>query len=187
MTKRLFDILFSFILIIIFLLPMLIISLIILFSSGNPILFWSKRIGKNCKTFLMPKFRTMKQDTPDVATHKLISSQKHITKIGMFIRKYSLDELPQFYSVLVGKMSIIGPRPALFNQYDLINLRKKRGINKLLPGITGWAQVNGRDNLLINEKVKLEEFYIQNKDLLLDFKIIVYTILKVLKKTGVSH
>lgn len=155
-------------------------------DRGDP-LYWSKRVGKNNKLFLMPKFRSMRLNTPQVATHLLNDPDQYLTKIGKFIRKTSIDELPQLWSVLVGDMSMVGPRPALYNQDDLIELRTKKGIHLQKPGITGWAQINGRDEIPIPKKVELDEYYIKNKSMFFDLKIIALTCLKVLKKDGVSH
>ena len=151
--KRFFDLLSALIITLIIIAPSLIIILLVKITSKGPILFWSKRFGVNNEIFLMPKFRTMKQDTPDVATHLLKDPDQFLTSMGPFLRRTSLDEIPQLYSVLLGDMSLVGPRPALFNQEDLINLRTEKGIHKLKPGITGWAQVNGRDEITIPEKV----------------------------------
>lgn len=155
-------------------------------SKGNAI-FWSNRVGIFGKIYAMPKFRTMKVGTPIIATHLLRDPENNLTNIGSFLRKFSLDELPQLWSVLIGDMSFVGPRPALFNQYDLISLRKKNGIDKLVPGITGWAQVNGRDELSIEEKVRYEVEYLRKQSLLFDFKIILLTFIGVVRSTGVSH
>ena len=152
--KRFFDFLFSLILVVVLIIPALAIALLIKMTSEGPILFWSKRVGVNKKIFMMPKFRTMKQNTPDMATHLLKHPDKYLTPMGPLLRQSSLDELPQIFSVLMGHMSFVGPRPALFNQEDLISLRVKKGLHKLKPGITGWAQVNGRDEISIPEKVK---------------------------------
>lgn len=187
LKKRVFDILFSIFLIIIFFVPFLIIALLVYKTSGGPIIYWSSRVGISNKIFKMPKFRTMKNGTPIVATHLLNNSKEHLTKIGSFLRKYSLDELPQLWSILIGHMSFVGPRPALFNQYDLLLLRSKLGINDLIPGLTGWAQVNGRDCLTLEQKIFLENEYLQNQSFLLDLKIIILTILKTLKRADVSH
>ncbi len=168
-------------------LPLLIISVIILLDDGMPILHWSKRFGKNKKIFLMPKFRTMKTNTPDVATHLLNNPNEFITKSGFFLRKTSLDELPQIMSCLAGNMNLIGPRPALFNQNDLINLRDNYSINTMKPGITGYAQVNGRDKLTLEEKVKLEKYYCDNKSVYLNLKIIYQTLNYLIKRKNISH
>lgn len=184
--KRFIDLLIVIISLLVLILPMLLISILVFFSSKGPVLYYSKRIGKDSKTFLMPKFRTMKIDTPDVATHLLETPEAHLTFIGSFLRKTSLDELPQLFSVFFGSMSIVGPRPALWNQYDLIELRKENQVDSLLPGITGHAQVEGRDKISIKEKVELDEFYLKNKSLYLDIKIILKTFLKVFKMSDVE-
>jgi O-antigen biosynthesis protein WbqP len=185
--RRLFDIVLAILLIVFTILPMLIIAIAVIISSKGPAIYWSNRIGKNKKIFKMPKFRSMKTNAPNVATHLLSDVDKLIPPFGRFLRKYSLDELPQLYSILKGDMSFIGPRPALFNQYDLIDLRESKGINNLKPGLTGWAQVNGRDDLTIFKKVEFEVEYINNKSFLLDLKIIWMTFSKVIGKNGVSH
>jgi len=155
-------------------------------SSGN-VLFWSERIGKDNIIFSMPKFRTMKTDTPQLATHLLQDPESFYTPLGKVLRKYSLDELPQIFSVIKGDMSLVGPRPALFNQYDLMELRKKKGVDKLKPGITGLAQINGRDEMSIPDKVRYDEDYLQRSSMRLDLYILWLTLLKVLQKEGVSH
>ena len=155
-------------------------------SSGN-VLFWSERIGKDNIIFSMPKFRTMKTDTPQLATHLLQDPESFYTPLGKVLRKYSLDELPQIFSVIKGDMSLVGPRPALFNQYDLMELRKKKGVDKLKPGITGLAQINGRDEMSIPDKVRYDEDYLQRSSMRLDIYILWLTLLKVLRKEGVSH
>jgi O-antigen biosynthesis protein WbqP len=160
---------------------------VVLISSGLPVIYWSKRVGKDNVIFLMPKFRTMKLGTPTVATDLLVNPQQHLIPLGSFLRKTSLDELPQLISVLRGQMSIVGPRPALFNQDQLIQQRNLLGINLLRPGLTGWAQVNGRDGLSIPEKVVYDYEYLQRQSLLFDAKIIWFTILKVLSSDGVAH
>ena len=177
--------LFSFILLILLLPIILIITIIILLDDGFPILFIQKRIGKNNEYFQIYQFRTMLTETPDVATHLLNNKKNIFTKVGPFIRKYSLDELPQLLNILKGDIAFIGPRPALFNQNDLIQLRTEKGIHRLMPGITGWAQVNGRDELSLLSKVELDHYYLTNKSLALDFKIILLTIKKVIKAEGV--
>lgn len=161
--------------------------LAIKWEDGGPSLYWSKRIGQFNEPFLMPKFRSMKLNTPQVATHLLTDAQSRVTVVGKWIRKTSLDEIPQLWSVLKGEMSFVGPRPALFNQDDLIALRTEKNIHQLKPGITGWAQVNGRDELSIADKVSLDEFYLKNKSLKLDLKILWLTFFKVLSSDGVSH
>ena len=170
-----------------FLIPILIISLALYISSGKPILYWSNRIGKDRLIFSMPKFRTMHLNTPEVATHMLKDPNIYFNPIGRFLRKSSLDELPQIWSVIIGDMNFVGPRPALFNQNDLIDLRVKEGVDKLVPGITGWAQINGRDELSIPDKVKLEVEYMKRKSLLFDVKILWMTIVKALSQDRVSH
>ena len=187
MIKRLFDIVLSLISIIIFLIPFLVISFVIKVTSPGPTIYWSKRSGQHGKLFLMPKFRTMKVDTPEIETNKLLFTKKYITRFGSFLRKTSLDEIPQFITILKGDMTLIGPRPALHNQNDLIKERKKLGIDFLKPGITGWAQVNGRDTLEMNEKIQLDYFYLQNQSIFFDLKILLITICVVLKFKNVSH
>tara|TARA_B100000787_G_C16083309_1_gene245505 strand:- start:23 stop:583 length:561 start_codon:yes stop_codon:yes gene_type:complete len=185
--KRIFDFLFSVFLILVFLIPSILIAFLIKTTSKGKILYWSDRVGKNNVIFKMPKFRSMKIDTPELATHLLSDSIGALTPIGNFIRKYSLDEIPQLWSIFKGDMSFVGPRPALFNQDDLINLRSVNGIEKILPGLTGWAQINGRDNLPIKDKVEKDVEYLKNRSFLFDLKILWLTILKVIKKEGVSH
>ena len=171
----------------IFFLPVLIISLIVRVTSFGPAIFWSSRVGKENKIFKMPKFRTMKIGTPTVATHLLKAPEKHLTKIGKYLRKTSVDELPQIWSIIKGDMVFVGPRPALHNQHDLIAMRTKLGIHHLIPGITGWAQIQGRDELSIDEKVKLDEFYLINRSTSLDLKILARTVRTILKWEQVSH
>jgi O-antigen biosynthesis protein WbqP len=187
MTNRMFNLFFGIIAGLILITPMLIISLLIIFIDGRPIIHWSKRIGKNNTIFLMPKFRTMYLDTPQVASHLLVENQTRITALGRILRKTSLDELPQIWSILKGDMNFIGPRPALFNQDDLINLRTFNKIHLLKPGITGWAQINGRDDLSIEAKVRLELEYLKKKSLFYDLKIIILTIYKVLLGSNINH
>jgi len=185
--KRLFDLLFSVLLLLIFSVPLLVVALLVKLSSAGPALYWSDRVGRNNIIFLMPKFRTMLVETPVVATHLLSNSNKFLTPIGSFLRKSSLDELPQLWSIITGDMSLVGPRPALFNQDDLIELRTEFGVESLLPGLTGWAQINGRDELSIQEKVKLDVEYMRRRSFVLDIKIIFLTILKVIRRDGVRH
>ena len=185
--KRIFDILFAIILLIVFSFPMLIIALSVKLTSRGPILYWSDRVGKNNKIFQMPKFRTMKANTPAMATHLMKNPEQYCTPVGSLLRKTSLDELPQLYSVLKGDMSFVGPRPALFNQDDLIELRTKKGIHHLIPGITGWAQINGRDDLPIPQKVDLDEFYLRHRSFIFDLKTIFLTFSSVLWSRGVQH
>ncbi len=185
--KRVFDLFFSIVLFIILLIPMFIIAIIIKVTSYGSIIYWSKRIGKNNVIFNMPKFRTMKVETPALATHLLNRPELYLTPIGRFLRIYSLDELPQLWSVFKGDMSFVGPRPALFNQKDLIKLRTKYFVHKIIPGITGLAQINGRDELTIREKVKFDIEYYKIRSLHQDFKIIFQTIKKVFINHGVNH
>lgn len=185
--KRLFDITASLTAIIIFAIPMLLTALLVALTSKGPILYWSDRVGRQNKIFKMPKFRTMRTDTPAVATHLLDDPDRWLSPIGKFLRKSSLDELPQLFSILKNDMSFVGPRPALFNQDDLIILRTEKGIHHLTPGLTGWAQINGRDELPIPVKVSFDEWYLCNHSFLLDLKIILLTFVKVLRKEGVTH
>jgi len=185
--KRLFDIVLAIIISIAFSFPMLIIALSVKLTSKGPMLYWSDRVGKKNTIFKMPKFRTMKADTPAVATHLMTNPELYCTPVGSFLRKTSLDELPQLYSVLKGDMSFVGPRPALFNQDDLIELRTKKGIHNLIPGITGWAQINGRDDLPIPEKVDLDEYYLNNHSFMFDLKTLFMTLLSVINSQGVQH
>lgn len=185
--KRAFDIVFSIILITIFFVLFIIIFIAVRITSKGPGIYWSDRIGLNSKTFKMPKFRSMLINAPNVATHLLENPDEYISPIGRFLRKYSLDELPQLFSVLKGQMSFVGPRPALFNQKDLIELRAQYGVDKVLPGITGWAQVRGRDNLSIPDKVALDAEYIKYQSFWFDIKILSMTFLVTIKRSGVSH
>ena len=185
--KRIFDILFSILAAIFLLVPIAAIAIVVKLTSPGPVLYWSDRVGLGNRLFRMPKFRSMKIDTPAVATHLLTNPKSYITAVGAFLRKTSLDELPQIWSILVGDMSFVGPRPALFNQHDLIELRSQYGIHQLLPGLTGWAQINGRDELPIPEKVALDIEYMKRRSLSFDSLIIWRTAAKVLKRHGVSH
>ena len=185
--KRIIDILLSVGILIILLLPILLIALLVRFTSNGKTLYWSDRVGKNGVLFRMPKFRTMQVDTPTVATHLMTNPNAFLSPIGVFLRRLSLDELPQLFSVLKGDMSFVGPRPALFNQDDLIALRTEKGVDKLLPGITGLAQVNGRDELSIPDKVALDVEYLNRQSFWFDIKILWMTFLKVIKRDGVSH
>lgn len=185
--KRLFDLAMSFLALAIFSLLIIVVTLLVKLSSKGPVLYWSDRVGRRNIIFKMPKFRTMQTGTPAVATHLLSDFSQYLTPVGSFLRKSSLDELPQLWSILVGDMSFVGPRPALFNQDDLIALRTKYGVNELVPGLTGWAQVNGRDELSIPIKVKYEVEYLKNQSFWFDMKILVLTFLKVLRRSGVSH
>ena len=185
--KRLFDFTCSFVAFIFFAIPMLVSALVVKITSPGPILYWSNRVGKNNRVFRMPKFRTMRTDAPVVATHLLNDPDCWLTPAGAFLRKTSLDELPQLLSIIKGDMSFVGPRPALFNQEDLIALRRKKGVHTLTPGLTGWAQINGRDELPIPVKVDFDEYYLLHHSLLFDVKILVLTALKVLRREGVNH
>ena len=185
--KRFFDLFLSIILLIIFLIPLLFISILILSTSKGPFLYWSKRIGKENRIFYMPKFRTMSIGAPEVATHLLGNPSTYYTPIGKFIRKFSIDEFPQLYSIIRGDMSLVGPRPALYNQEDLISLRTKEGVHHLMPGITGLAQVSGRDELSIADKVRIDKSYLEQRSFKFDLYIIWLTVLKVLKRDGISH
>ena len=185
--KRIFDIAVSIIFFLVFLFPMLFIALAIILTSKGPIIYWSNRVGQNNHIFKMPKFRTMRLDTPDLPTHLMKNPIHYISPLGSFLRKYSLDELPQLISIFLGDMSFVGPRPALFNQDDLISLRKEKNLDILKPGLTGWAQINGRDNLSIKEKVSLDLEYMNNQSFLLDLKIFWLTFLKVVKSNNISH
>ena len=185
--KRFFDIFSSIILLVVLALPLIFVSVLILSTSNAPFLYWSKRIGKDNSFFFMPKFRTMKLEAPEVATHLLEDVASFYTPVGKLLRKYSIDELPQLYSVLKGDMSLVGPRPALYNQDDLISLRTKAGIHSLKPGITGFAQVSGRDGISIDNKVYLDKEYLERKSFIFDLYIIWLTVVKVLKRDGISH
>jgi len=185
--KRVFDLFFGIILLLSLVIIMLFIAIVIRLTSKGPSLYWSDRVGKNNKIFKMPKFRSMLTDTPAVATHLLDNPDVYLSPIGGFLRRSSLDEIPQLFSVLKGDMSFVGPRPALYNQDDLITLRTEKGVDKLLPGITGWAQVNGRDDLSIPDKVALDAEYLNHQSFWFDVKILWMTFLKVIKRDGVSH
>lgn len=185
--KRLFDVSMSICLMALFSIPMVFIAMAIKLTSTGPALYWSDRVGVHNRIFRMPKFRTMNLNTPVVATHLLAYPDRHLTPIGKVLRKYSLDELPQLLSVAIGDMSFVGPRPALFNQYDLIHLRTEKGIHALVPGITGWAQINGRDDLPIPAKVDLEEYYLKNKSFALDLRTLFLTIFSVIGSKGITH
>ena len=185
--KRLIDLSLVFVALLFLLLPILLVTVMVRLTSKGPALYWSDRVGRDNKIFKMPKFRTMQIDTPTVATHLLLDPKQFLTPVGSFLRKSSLDELPQLWSIIKGDMSIVGPRPALFNQEDLVALRTQYGVDKLMPGLTGWAQVNGRDELPIPDKVKLDTEYMNNQTLLLDLKIMMMTIIKVVSRDGVQH
>jgi len=185
--KRVFDLVVVLITLLFALIPMLLIALSIRTTSKGAVLYWSDRIGQVNKIFRMPKFRTMQVETPVVATHLMANPDKYLSSFGGFLRRSSLDELPQLWSILKGDMSFVGPRPALFNQDDLIALRTEKGVDKLVPGLTGWAQVNGRDELPIPEKVALDMEYMERQSFWFDLKILWMTLLKVIRKDGVSH
>lgn len=185
--KRLFDLILGLLAAVILMAPIAAVALLVRLTSPGPALYWSDRVGRNNKIFRMPKFRSMRVGTPAVATHLLADPKAHLTPIGSFLRKSSLDELPQLWSILVGDMSFVGPRPALFNQDDLIALRTQCGVHQLVPGLTGWAQVNGRDELPIPQKVKLDEEYLQRQSFWFDVRILWLTFVKVLRRDGVSH
>ena len=185
--KRIFDIVLASMFFIVFSFPMLIIALLVKTTSKGPVLYWSDRVGINNRIFRMPKFRSMRIDTPAVATHLMKNPDAYLTPIGSFLRKFSLDELPQLYSVLKGDMSFVGPRPALFNQYDLIELRTKKGIHNITPGLTGWAQINGRDELPIPVKVDSDYYYLKNRSFIFDMKIILMTFFNILTSKGIKH
>lgn len=185
--KRLFDLVLALFALLILLLPIGLVAVIVKLTSRGPIVYWSDRVGQYNKIFKMPKFRTMRIDTPAVATHLLSNPKQFLTPVGSFLRKSSLDELPQLWSIVKGDMSFVGPRPALFNQDDLVALRSQYGVDKVLPGLTGWAQVNGRDELPIPDKVKLDVDYVSRQSFWLDVKIIFLTFLKVVRRDGVTH
>lgn len=185
--KRLFDLVLGLVAAVVLLVPLLVVAVLVRLTSPGPALYWSDRVGKHNKIFKMPKFRSMRIGTPAVATHLLANPRAHLTPIGSFLRKSSLDELPQLWSILVGDMSFVGPRPALFNQHDLIELRTQKNVHTLVPGLTGWAQVNGRDELPITQKLALDAEYLQRQGFWLDIQILWLTFLKVVQRDGVSH
>tara|TARA_Y100000816_G_scaffold292611_1_gene289079 strand:- start:4003 stop:4560 length:558 start_codon:yes stop_codon:yes gene_type:complete len=184
--NRLIDLIFSIVLGLAMFAPAILIACLIISSSKGPIIHWSKRIGIANKEFLMPKFRTMYVDTPDIATH-LLEDDKYITTVGFYLRKLSLDEIPQLWSIFKGDMTLVGPRPALHNQFDLIKLRTKSGVNNLVPGITGWAQINGRDNISIEDKANLDYEYLLRRSLFFDLKIIFVTMKHVVGMKNIRH
>lgn len=187
LIKRLLDLLLATLSGLPLLIPAALLALLIKLTSPGPVLYWSDRVGRNNRVFRMPKFRSMRVGTPTVATHLLADPHAFLTPIGSFLRRSSLDELPQLWSILVGDMSFVGPRPALHNQHDLIDLRTEVGVSELLPGLTGWAQINGRDELPTAEKVRFDGEYLQRQSLWLDLRILWLTVLKVLRREGVSH
>jgi O-antigen biosynthesis protein WbqP len=185
--KRLFDLVLALVVFLILGIPFAVLAVFVRCTSRGPVLYWSDRVGRHNKIFRMPKFRTMRVGTPELATHLLTNPDQFLTPIGSFLRKSSLDEMPQLWSILAGDMSFVGPRPALFNQSDLVALRNEHGIDKLTPGLTGWAQINGRDELPIQEKVMLDKIYLMRQSFMFDMKILCMTFLKVIKKDGVTH
>ena len=185
--KRLFDVCLGCLAALVLFVPLLLVAMAVRLTSKGPALYWSDRVGRNNVIFKMPKFRSMRVGTPAVATHLLANPKAHLTPIGSFLRKSSLDELPQLWSILAGDMTFVGPRPALFNQQDLIALRTAQGVHTLVPGLTGWAQVNGRDELPIPDKVNLDAAYLQRQSLWFDIFIMWLTLVKVLRRDGVSH
>lgn len=185
--KRTFDMVLAIYVSLVFCLPVLLVALAVRLTSPGPVLYWSKRVGRYNRLFMMPKFRSMQIGTPAVATHLLENPDDYLTPIGSFLRKSSLDEMPQLWSILKGDMSFVGPRPALFNQDDLIALRTEKGVHELLPGLTGWAQVNGRDELPISQKVDLDATYMRRQSLTFDMYILWLTAMKVIRREGVSH
>jgi O-antigen biosynthesis protein WbqP len=186
-VKRLFDLTVALVAAVFLALPIVITALAVRLTSPGPVLYWSDRVGRHNRIFKMPKFRSMRIDTPAVATHLLQNPEQWLTPIGSFLRKSSLDELPQLWSILKGDMSFVGPRPALFNQDDLIALRTEKGVHEMVPGLTGWAQVNGRDELPIPQKVELDAEYLRRRSLRFDLRVLWMTALKVLARDGVSH
>ena len=187
MIKRGFDFALAGLALLALLLPMAVVALLIRLTSRGPAIYWSERVGRDNVLFRMPKFRSMRTDTPAVATHLLTRPEQFLTPVGGLLRKTSVDELPQLWSILLGDMSFVGPRPALFNQEDLVALRTQRGVHTLVPGLTGWAQVNGRDELTIPEKVSLDEEYLQRRSFALDLRILLLTAKKAVEGSGVAH
>lgn len=185
--KRAFDLLLATGALLVLALPLMLVALAVRLTSPGPALYWSDRVGRDNRIFKMPKFRSMRTDTPAIATHLLEYPGQWLTPIGSFLRKSSLDELPQLWSIFRGDMSFVGPRPALFNQHDLITLRQERGVHQLMPGLTGWAQINGRDELPIPQKVQLDVEYLQRRSFLFDLKILWLTAIKVVARDGVAH
>ena len=185
--KRVFDLLLAVAAVLVLAVPVMLVAILVRLTSPGPALYRSDRVGRNNKIFKMPKFRSMQVGTPAVATHLLADASSHLTPIGSFLRKSSLDELPQLWSILLGDMSFVGPRPALFNQHDLIELRTQLGVHELVPGLTGWAQINGRDELPISEKVALDAEYLYRKSLWFDIRILWLTFVKVIRRDGITH
>jgi O-antigen biosynthesis protein WbqP len=185
--KRFLDILLALVLFLFLFFLILLLAILIKLTSNGPILYWSDRIGQFNKIFRMPKFRTMKLGAPQLASHRMIEPLQYLTLLGTILRKTSLDEIPQLWSILVGDMTFVGPRPALFNQYDLIELRTRKGIHNLVPGLTGWAQVNGRDELTIAKKVSFDAEYLKKKSFIFDLKILYLTLIKIIRREGIRH
>lgn len=185
--KRLFDIVLALVLVAILIVPVVLIAILVKITSEGPALYWSERVGKNNVLFRMPKFRTMRIDAPVVATHLMADPDRYVTPVGRMLRKTSLDELPQLWSILRGEMSFVGPRPALFNQHDLVQLRSQQGVDRLVPGLTGWAQVNGRDDIAIEDKVVLDTEYLRRQSFMFDCEILLRTFAKVARRQGVAH
>jgi O-antigen biosynthesis protein WbqP len=186
-VKRLFDFTLSLFILLLFSVPIVLVAIVVKLTSRGPAIYWSDRVGRYNEIFRMPKFRTMRIDTPAVATHLLLDPKRFLTPVGSFLRKSSLDELPQLWSILKGDMSFVGPRPALFNQDDLVELRGRYGVDMALPGLTGWAQINGRDELPIPDKVRLDVQYLKRQSFALDLKIIFLTAVKVIRRDGITH
>lgn len=185
--KRVFDLLMSLIAAVIFFIPLCLLAIIVKATSKGPVLYWSDRVGRGNRIFSMPKLRTMRVDTPVVATHLLADPKTFLTPVGGFLRKSSLDEIPQLWCIICGDMSVVGPRPALFNQQNLIDLRTEQNVHLIRPGLTGWAQINGRDELPIPEKVKLDAEYLRLQSFTFDIKVIMLTALKVVRRDGIVH
>lgn len=185
--KRILDFILGLIAAVLFLVPFLFLILLVRLTSPGPALYWSNRVGRYNQLFSMPKLRTMRVDTPVVATHLLTDPAQFLTPVGGFLRKSSLDEIPQLWCILRGDMSVVGPRPALFNQQNLIDMRTEKGVHAIRPGLTGWAQINGRDELPLREKVELDADYLQRQSLSFDVKVIFLTVLKVLRRDGIVH
>ncbi len=185
--KRTFDLFLAVAAALILAVPVLLVALLVRLTSPGPALYWSDRVGRHNKIFRMPKFRSMQIGTPALATHLLADPKAYLTPIGSFLRKSSLDELPQLWSILTGDMSFVGPRPALFNQHDLIEMRTCLGVDELVPGLTGWAQINGRDELPIPDKVRLDVEYLQRQSLWFDVRILWLTFVKVIRRDGITH
>lgn len=185
--KRIIDLVLGVMAAAVFALPFLVLALVVKLTSKGPVLYWSDRVGRDNRIFSMPKLRTMRIDTPVVATHLLLDPERFLTPVGGFLRKSSLDELPQLWCIIRGDMSVVGPRPALFNQHNLIEMRTEHGVHRIRPGLTGWAQINGRDELPMPEKVKLDVDYVRRQSLGFDAKVIMLTVLKVVRRDGIVH